>query len=133
MTFEEKRAYNKKWREAHPSHQREYRAAHLEHSRARDRGYYQAKREVFCLQQRGRAKAKQSVLIGIKLKSGCVDCGYDKHPQALQFDHVRGEKSFSISNSLTRSLDVLLAEVAKCEVRCANCHAIKTAERRGPL
>lgn len=62
----------------------------------------------------------------------CVDCG-ETDPLVLQFDHVRGEKIEIISRLAhhTRSLKVIEAEIAKCEVVCANCHARRTAERFG--
>lgn len=60
----------------------------------------------------------------IKLTSGCVDCGYRGHPTALQFDHVRGHKIRAVSEFTT--LHGALAEAAKCAVRCAICHSIKT-------
>ena len=68
-----------------------------------------------------------------KTSSGCVDCGYRDHPAALEFDHLPGfHKAFSISeaNNLNVSQERLLAEIAKCEVVCANCHAVRTATRR---
>lgn len=56
----------------------------------------------------------------------CVDCGEDD-PLVLQFDHVSGEKSNSISDMVRDySWATILAEIAKCEVRCANCHLRKT-------
>jgi len=63
-----------------------------------------------------------------KLKRGCKDCGY-KHPAARDFDHVKGTKCFAISK-VKRSLTALKAEIAKCVVRCANCHRIKTFNER---
>lgn len=76
--------------------------------------------------------ARQQELAEIKLASGCVDCGYRAHPDALDFDHLPGsDKEFNISRALrSKNWDAILAEVAKCEVRCANCHRVKTAERR---
>ena len=75
--------------------------------------------------------ARREMLNREKQRRGCVDCGYDKHPAALEFDHRDpGEKEFSIATGWNRSLDQLLREVAKCDVRCGNCHAIKTAEAR---
>jgi endogenous inhibitor of DNA gyrase (YacG/DUF329 family) len=64
------------------------------------------------------------VLAQIKLDSGCVDCGYKGHPTVLQFDHVRGEKIMAVSQF--QNLAKALAEAEKCEIRCANCHHIKT-------
>jgi hypothetical protein len=64
------------------------------------------------------------------LEHPCVDCG-ERDPIVLEFDHVRGEKEFSVAQSvrLGLSLDSIIEEIAKCEVRCANCHRRKTAER----
>lgn len=71
-------------------------------------------------------------LDALKIEKGCVDCGYNKEAVALDFDHVSGDKSFSIAFGLSYGygLPKLLAEVEKCEVRCANCHRIKTHSRQ---
>lgn len=66
----------------------------------------------------------------IKLQSGCQDCGYDKHPSALDFDHVRGEKKLTIGASMFANWNRLKEEIAKCDVVCANCHRIRTHEGR---
>lgn len=61
----------------------------------------------------------------------CVDCGF-KRPSALDFDHVRGEKKKNVSQMVTDGntrWDDILLEIEKCEVRCANCHRIKTARQ----
>lgn len=62
----------------------------------------------------------------------CVDCG-NTDIRCLDFDHVRGTKDANISKLLSHSVEweVIEAEIAKCEVRCANCHRIKTLERAG--
>lgn len=71
----------------------------------------------------------------LKLAFGCTDCGYKDHAEALQFDHLpQYPKSFNLSQTIALSRITeteLLDELAKCEVVCANCHAIRTAERRG--
>ncbi len=68
----------------------------------------------------------------IKQHTGCVDCGYNAHPSALEFDHLPGAiKSFTISGRTLGNADRIRAEIAKCEVVCANCHRVRTAERRG--
>ena len=68
-----------------------------------------------------------------KILCGCVDCGYKKNPLALQLDHVRGTKTKDVSVMIQWcfSMTKLKEEIRKCEVRCANCHFIITADRRG--
>jgi hypothetical protein len=60
----------------------------------------------------------------------CVDCG-NTDIRVLEFDHVRGKKLGNISRMIGDgfSWKTIEAEIAKCEVRCANCHRIKTYER----
>lgn len=77
------------------------------------------------------AHDRRLVVDRIKLEAGCIDCGYAEHPAALQFDHVRGEKRGDIA-AMRRggaSMVRILAEIDKCEVVCANCHAVRTVER----
>lgn len=52
-------------------------------------------------------------------KNPCIDCG-ESDLRVLEFDHVRGSR-FDCVTHLYREQE-LLAEIAKCEVRCANCH-----------
>jgi hypothetical protein len=62
----------------------------------------------------------------------CKDCG-EKDLVVLEFDHRQGEKKDGdVSTMISRmSLERVKAEVAKCDVRCANCHRRKTAKERG--
>jgi hypothetical protein len=77
-----------------------------------------------------RETKRYSVLASIKLERGCYDCGFNSDPDALHFDHVRGKKEFDLSRASGSSWDRIANEIAKCEVRCANCHALQTAKRR---
>ncbi len=62
----------------------------------------------------------------------CVDCG-QTDIRVLEFDHIHGNKSNNIARMVGEgfSWSTIEAEIAKCEVRCANCHRIKTNERSG--
>ena len=62
----------------------------------------------------------------IKQEMGCIDCGYDVNPVALDFDHVNGVKRFNLAKIAFRGAATIQAELAKCVVRCANCHRIRT-------
>lgn len=66
-----------------------------------------------------------------KRKLSCVDCGYPgkDHPQVIDFDHLF-DKKFQISGARSRSFEAIMEEIKKCEAVCANCHRIRTEERR---
>lgn len=60
----------------------------------------------------------------------CLDCGGTFAPYVMDFDHRDPRsKSFSIAadNVLLKNRALLEAEVAKCDVVCANCHRVRTA------
>jgi hypothetical protein len=61
----------------------------------------------------------------------CVDCG-EADPVVLEFDH-RGNKRAQIVDLMRKhaSWTDVLAEIQKCDVRCANCHRRRTAKARG--
>ena len=62
----------------------------------------------------------------------CVDCGIKYHYCVMQFDH-RPEfiKVAGINTLLTTStMEAVLNEIKKCDVVCANCHAMRTFKRR---
>ncbi len=62
----------------------------------------------------------------------CVDCG-ERDPVVLEFDHL-GEKCFNVSSGLRfRKWELVLAEMEKCEVVCANCHRRRTMRRGSHL
>lgn len=61
----------------------------------------------------------------------CMDCGGSFPIICMDFDHVRGEKVGNVADLVKKNkpFDVILAEIAKCDVVCANCHRIRTAAR----
>lgn len=62
----------------------------------------------------------------------CVDCG-ESDPIVLEFDHVRDIKSHGLTHMISRGwgVETIKAEIAKCEVRCANCHVRRTTIQLG--
>ena len=69
-----------------------------------------------------------ALLLDYLLKHPCLDCG-ESNPLVLEFDHVRGIKIKDVSRMIQEkwSWKAIEAEIAKCVVRCANCHRRKTA------
>lgn len=63
----------------------------------------------------------------------CIDCG-ENNPIVLECDHRYGEVkvntvSYLVGNAYSWS--TIQTEIDKCDVRCANCHRIKTAKQLG--
>ena len=77
-------------------------------------------------------QSRRILIDQMKLQSGCMDCGYAENAVALDFDHLPGcDKKFNISQSIVNhSWESVLAEIAKCEIVCSNCHRIREWERR---
>ena len=77
-------------------------------------------------------RRNQVFILGYLSKHGCVDCG-ETNPVVLEFDHVRGVKAASLSQMVADARPILQIseELAKCDVRCANCHRKKTAAQFG--
>ena len=74
----------------------------------------------------------QQEIAQMKLERGCATCGYRGHPDALHYDHLPEHiKEGGISKMIrNQNWQQIKAEMEKCQVLCANCHAIVTAERR---
>lgn len=61
----------------------------------------------------------------------CIDCGEDDI-LVLDFDHRdRSMKTMNVSKLMGGSTYRLKIEMAKCDIRCANCHRRKTALELG--
>lgn len=98
------------------------------------KSYYRRRRYYVrqaAIRNRRHYKAVTQFIYNYLLSHPCVDCGVND-PRVLQFDHVRGRKDREVSNMLRArlSLQRIDEEIKKCEVRCANCHSVKTAQER---
>lgn len=82
--------------------------------------------------RKARALEKHRFLYQYVRDHPCVDCG-ETDPLVLQFDHVIGNKSQDVPGMSQHSLEKIIEEIAKCVIRCANCHARKTACERNSI
>lgn len=66
------------------------------------------------------------------LKNACISCGYSRCKQALDFHHRDGaDKDTEVSKLVKAMASVkrIMAEIAKCDVVCANCHRERHCKR----
>jgi hypothetical protein len=69
---------------------------------------------------------RKRIILAAKNKP-CADCRGWFNSWQMQFDHREpNTKKFNVGGSYTRSIKDLKAEINKCDVVCANCHADRT-------
>ena len=77
--------------------------------------------------------ANQALLGAYLLEHPCVDCG-ETDVRCLEFDHEDpAEKVMEVTRMVAHryAWTLVLAEIAKCSIRCANCHRRRTAGMQG--
>ncbi len=105
------------------------------HAEAR-RHHYLANRDDYvrrAIRQITRRRAENRERIhAYLLAHPCVDCGATD-PVVLDFDHrdPKKKKREVAWLAARRSWQVVMAEIEKCDVRCANCHRRRTALQFG--
>ena len=74
------------------------------------------------------SRVSKAVVIREAKNRPCQDCGIQYPYYVMQFDHREpAKKLFTIGNrGALKTLEVLKAEIAKCDVVCANCHMERT-------
>lgn len=104
-------------------------------NRASSRKYYRENREhhirVIRLRSDARRLASQAFVADYLREHPCIDCGV-ADLRVLDFDHrpdsaKRDGVMQPVRNGF--SIPTIAAEIAKCDVRCRNCHAIATYDR----
>jgi len=106
-------------------------------NRASSRRYYRENREHHLVVIRARTQAQRDesrAFVGNYLaRHPCVDCGITDM-RVLDFDHrPQCDKRDGVMQLVRDgfSIAIIAEEIAKCDVRCRNCHAIVTYERMG--
>jgi hypothetical protein len=84
-------------------------------------------RRISAAADKRRAVERRAAVNKMKEKP-CADCGASHSFFVMDFDHRDpSTKEFTISGVQTRlAWDKLVAEIAKCDVVCANCHRLRT-------
>lgn len=105
-------------------------------SNARSKQYYQENRDhhkqVIVTRNKRNSLKNRIKLFEYLNGHPCIDCGNDD-PIVLEFDHRDDvDKLYDISAIIRdRKWETIKAEIDKCDVRCANCHRIRTAKQLG--
>lgn len=94
--------------------------------------YHKNKERIKNRKSKSSKKRRNKILDFIKsLKEvPCKDCGNSYPYYVMDFDHVIGNKRFTIGQNKTLSIETLKQEIKKCEIVCANCHRIRTFNRK---
>lgn len=70
---------------------------------------------------------RRELLKSLKHMKPCAQCGVPYPHYVMDFDHVdRQNKSDNVSKLVSFSTKRMLAEIAKCELVCSNCHRERT-------
>lgn len=92
--------------------------------------YYQRNRELELQRVRVRQAGMVELLRDLR-RVPCIDCGGRFKPFQMDFDHRdRSTKSFNVTagRAMLMPTSRVMAEVAKCDIVCANCHRVRTRE-----
>jgi hypothetical protein len=89
------------------------------------------RREYKKLWDSKRAQKHSALIQRWKVFKGCAVCGYKKHFASLCLDHLDpAQKDRNARNNRAINMswgkDRIKAELAKCQVLCANCHQERT-------
>lgn len=116
----------KKWLLAHPLYNRLYVQRNKEKINIRRRKEYRLNNGAHIVRDRAR-KYKGTELVNQLKNKPCMDCCVKYPLYVMHFDHRDPkEKRRSLSAMSTYSDKTIREEASKCDVVCANCHAMRT-------
>ncbi len=108
---------NKKRKDGHGSFCKEC-------NKAYHKKHYKLNKEEYLSANRVRINENKAFIKNYKAERGCCRCP-EKHPICLQFHHIdRNSKEMAISTAVGegRSMKLVMLEIEKCIILCANCH-----------
>lgn len=96
------------------------------------RNYYENNKSLYVKSMQDTRVRRHQYVQDLKESSPCLDCGQFYHYCVMQYDHRdSSEKIDSVSRLLNRvTMDAVRKEIDKCDLVCANCHAIRSFERK---
>jgi len=105
-------------------------------SKNNSHNYYKVNKEIMkpMINERKRKRKIERIeyIYNYLLENPCVDCG-ENNPIVLEFDHKDNvEKIGNLCDMISEGVDLVKIknEINKCDVRCANCHRIRTSKQQ---
>lgn len=121
---QQKEQWRQNWKKRY-ERDRERILAHKRRSYRKNIQYYSA-------WSRARQDDARAFLNSLKARP-CADCGENYPPFVMDFDHRSDSQKLMNVGDLVRvhaPRELVLEEVAKCDLVCANCHRVRTHGRR---
>ena len=139
--------YNRRYKQEHKeqvlAHQKRYREKRRQNPELvlKDREYQREYRKnnpkkiknLQLYHKDRRAQFRREFDKNYKEGRACLDCWIVWPVSILHYDHRPGTKKlYNISHMVCKCMPILLieAEIAKCDLVCANCHGLRTEKRR---
>jgi hypothetical protein len=96
------------------------------------KNYYKKNKQYYLTKNKEKVSIISDLVKSIKEGFPCADCNYHYPACVMDFDHVIGIKLGDIGTLRTTNAtwEVILNEIAKCEIVCSNCHRMRTEKRR---
>jgi hypothetical protein len=93
--------------------------------------YHNGDKERKTRNKQATRKRAQDYLWSVLTTNSCVDCG-NSDPEVLEFDHRDDvDKSYDVGDMAWYAVSAIKREIAKCDIRCANCHRKRTIKQFG--
>jgi hypothetical protein len=112
------------------------RSRNLKHSYCKECGktytqnHYRNSKKLY-LQRNLKSYAQRRKIVLDAKQKPCADCGIEYPYYVMDFDHREGEtKLFSLFKIHNATKKMILSEIEKCDLVCANCHRERTHQRR---
>lgn len=94
------------------------------------RSHYRNNKRQY-LDRNVRSYLKRRELVKQMKSRACADCDVQYPFYVMDFDHREGEiKEYELNRVDRMTTRAILREIEKCDVVCANCHRVRTYERR---
>lgn len=105
------------------SHCKDCHSVYIRAHYQKNKKYY---KERIAAKKNENKKQNLKLIRGLKEQTPCADCGKKYPYYVMDFDHINGQKKDVVSKLTKSSPKIVLAEIKKCEIVCANCHRMRT-------